>query len=652
MKKRPPDAAGVLDGPADFDIMETLRRASPVLLVVGIWLAFHPYAGIVHDSRLYVAQAMRALHPEIFNKDFFFAFGSQDDYTLLSKVFAPLVGILGPTLATMVAVGLSHALWLSGATALALRLAPDRGSAIAGLAIVAGMPAFYGGWDLISYGEGFFTSRLPAEAIALWALWALTSQRLLLAAILAFATTLFHPLVGLTVLSVGFVFLVMQDVRWIALGIAGIACIAILTFAGIAPFDALLRTMDPEWLSVVQKRNVFVFPALWPAKDFAQIALLAMTAGTVAILVEGGRRHLMIAAIVAALASIVVAYLGADMFRNVFLIQMQIWRTTWLLTILAYLGAGILIVRLWRLEPDGFALIALIVLSWLVTEFMNIALGIATGGVAYISVVARLKNIARPIPVLVRAPGVTLVCLFVIFLVACRTKLFVDVIGVVPGHIGFWDAFVRLTEIEGAAVVVLVLLFTRCLPEFARKTLPVMALMLVIAAAAVWDRRREVTIALTAEQPPAAFDTALPPDAQVFWEDDVRGTWFLLRRPSYFSAAQGAGLLFQRQTAATFLHRARVLQPLIGRDLVEWSHEANPELPEYTPHPALDRGMLVRACQQDSNLDAMVLTRAVDGAYAARWSLPDASYKPLLLVKGFEVPPRQHYYLYRCADLR
>ncbi|MQA67530.1 MAG: hypothetical protein GEU76_16780, partial [Alphaproteobacteria bacterium] len=221
MKKRPPDAAEVLEGPADFDIMETLRRASPVLLVVGLWLAFHPYDGIVHDSRLYVAQAMRALHPVIFDKDFFFAFGSQDDYTLLSKVFAPLVGILGPTVATMAGVALSHVLWLSGAAALALRLAPDRKSAVIGLAIVAGMPAFYGGWFIFSLGEGFFTSRLLAEGFALWALWALTGQRLTLAAGLAVLCTLSHPLVGLTVLAVCFAFLVLRDRRWIALGIAG-----------------------------------------------------------------------------------------------------------------------------------------------------------------------------------------------------------------------------------------------------------------------------------------------------------------------------------------------------------------------------------------------------------------------------------------------
>jgi hypothetical protein len=236
--------------------------------------------------------------------------------------------------------------------------------------------------------------------------------------------------------------------------------------------------------------------------------------------------------------------------------------------------------------------------------------------------------------------------------VAYRGKIVVDLLDVVPGQITFRDAFVRLTEIEGAAVAIVVVTLARCLPEIARKALPVMALMLVIAAVAVWDSREDETSALTAEPPPPAFDLALAPDAQVFWEDDVRGAWFLLRRPSYFSAAQGAGLLFQRQTASTFLHRARVLEPLMGEDMTEWSHRTDPNTPEYTPLPTLDRGMLAQACRQDSNLDAMVLTRAVDGAYAARWSLPRAFYRPWLLYKGYDVPPLQHFYLYRCADLR
>jgi hypothetical protein len=102
----------------------------------------------------------------------------------------------------------------------------------------------------------------------------------------------------------------------------------------------------------------------------------------------------------------------------------------------------------------------------------------------------------------------------------------------------------------------------------------------------------------------------------------------------------------------TFLRRAKVVEPLVGRNWVDWSYKANPEIPEYTPLPALDRDMLAHACRQDTNLDAMVLTRAVDGAYVAQWSLPEPAYEPWLLLKGFDVPPLQNFYLYRCADLR
>jgi hypothetical protein len=652
MKKRPPDAAGVLAGPADFDIMAALRRASPILLVVGIWLAFHPYAGIVHDSRLYVAQALRALHPEIFDKDFFFAFGSQDDFSLFSKVFAPMVGLLGPTAATMAGVALSHVLWLSGATALALRLAPDRASAVAGLAIVAGMPAFYGGWLVFSLGEGFFTSRLPAEGMALWALWALVGRRLGLACALAVTCALFHPLVGLTVFAVGFVFLVLRDVRWIALGIAGLAVISVLAFAGIAPFDALARTMDPEWLAVVQKRNIFVFPGHWPAASFAYLAFFIMTAGAVAALLEGWRRRLVVAAMAAAMGGVLVAYIGGDLLHNAFVIQVQPWRAIWLLAVLAHLGAGFLMVRLWRLRPDGLALIALIAFAWLLSEFVNNRLGVALGAFACTVAVLRLRDFVRPIPAVLCAASIGLLYLLVVLLAAYRGKVVVDLLDVVPGQITFWDAFVRLTEIEGAATAVIVITLARCWPEVARKALPVMALLLVAASAAVWDRRSDIEIALTAEVPPADFDQALAPDAQVFWERDVRGTWFLLRRPSYFSSLQGSGLLFHRETAMTFVHRARVLEPLMGEDMTEWSHRTDPKEPEYIPLPALDRGMLVYACRQDSSLDALVLSRAVEGAYTATWSLPRTFYHPWLLYEGYDVPPLQHLYLYRCADLR
>lgn len=182
MKRRLPDGAPILARRVNLDFAGLLGRVSPALLVLGAWLACNPYLGIVHDARLYVAQVLRTLHPDVFDSDLFFAFGSQDDFSLFSRLFAPLIAYFGTSAASLLIVALGHALWLSGAAALALRLAPDRAAAVAGLVLLAVMPSFYGGWEVFSFGEGFATPRLLAEGIALWALWALADRRLATAA--------------------------------------------------------------------------------------------------------------------------------------------------------------------------------------------------------------------------------------------------------------------------------------------------------------------------------------------------------------------------------------------------------------------------------------------------------------------------------------
>lgn len=66
-----------------------------VLLLAGLWLWAHPYRGLTHDAILYSAQALSHLYPEIFRSDIFFVYGSQDDYTLFSRIYAFLIGWLG-----------------------------------------------------------------------------------------------------------------------------------------------------------------------------------------------------------------------------------------------------------------------------------------------------------------------------------------------------------------------------------------------------------------------------------------------------------------------------------------------------------------------------------------------------------------------------
>src|SRR6516165_8871546 len=54
-----------------------------------------PYAGITHDSRLYSMQVLNQVEEGSFSDDIFFQYGSQDDYSLFSRLAAPLVRWLG-----------------------------------------------------------------------------------------------------------------------------------------------------------------------------------------------------------------------------------------------------------------------------------------------------------------------------------------------------------------------------------------------------------------------------------------------------------------------------------------------------------------------------------------------------------------------------
>jgi hypothetical protein len=91
--------------------------------------------------------------------------------------------------------------------------------------------------------------------------------------------------------------------------------------------------------------------------------------------------------------------------------------------------------------------------------------------------------------------------------------------------------------------------------------------------------------------------------------------------------------------------RADVVEPLIGRNLLD----KNGPVP---PLPTLTGANLRDACRGDAALDALVLSRGVAGAYAARWDLPFAIPERSQIANGAPARTVQTLYLYRCADLR
>ena len=143
------------------------------ILILSIWLATHPYPGIIHDGRFYAVEAMRAAGLGRYDDDLYFRFGSQGQFTL-SALYALGARWVGIGNAAIVLAWLGEALWLVGIAWLGARIFPDRRAAV--IAVAAEI-AFQGGAGL-PYGEPFLTPRLFAEALTLMAIGAMLRRRM------------------------------------------------------------------------------------------------------------------------------------------------------------------------------------------------------------------------------------------------------------------------------------------------------------------------------------------------------------------------------------------------------------------------------------------------------------------------------------------
>src|SRR6185369_11969566 len=127
-----------------------------LLVFMGVvWLTTRRYLGIIHDAQLYAAQALNFLYPARFSEDLYFRFGSQDQYTLYSHLYAPLIAGLGLSRAAMIAAVSGQALWLGGLVYFARGLFKNDLIALLSICAAIALPSMYG--MFLAYGEPFAT---------------------------------------------------------------------------------------------------------------------------------------------------------------------------------------------------------------------------------------------------------------------------------------------------------------------------------------------------------------------------------------------------------------------------------------------------------------------------------------------------------------
>lgn len=609
------------------------------LLALVLWTLSRPYGGLAHDGILYLGQALLHLRPEAMSKDIFFEFGSQDRFSLFSRLLAWLYQRLDLPLVQVLVLTACHAALLVASWLLMTPIAPTQ--RWLGLAALAVLSHQYGGHAIFAFAERFVTARTLAEPLALLSLVACTRGRVRLSLATLVACALVHPLVALGAATTVWVWLVFHDRRWL-LGLAVVPAGLLLGAIGVAPLDQLLRRYDPTWWAIVETVSRHVLVSTWGHEDWS---LLTFDMGLLALAARWfppPLARVCHAVLIACALLVTCSLLVSDHLHNVLITQLQLWRVLWIAHLLALALLPALSLRAWSQGPHGRMLaIALVTAAtavyarwpagwvFLLWVLLTLSLGRLPGAVT--------PAFARAVSL---ASGVVLVALS-----AAVFQSHHEVLTARRDASTLANAVLLLVTIPAISLPVAAVLL-----RLERRRAVAAAIVLLAGAAAWgvthWDRRPDMTRAIESglhdDHP---FRHHLPPHAQVMWWRFPAATWVLLQRPNYWSGTQGSGLLFNRDTAVEFMRRHRLFEGLgVQEHLCRAMHALNAEASEGVQDSSLNEcvptsELMRKFCRADRGPTHLVFERRFDVALAA-WTVPATA------------GPQRTWYLYDCADFR
>lgn len=608
-----------------FDGFSATSRAALVLALAALWLLGRRYAGITHDATLYVAQGLRRLDPASFDRDLFFAYGAQDDYTVFPRLYALLIDLFGAGTAAMLVTVVGQVAFLAAAAALVFRMT----SGLArwwSLALLAAVSGYYGGAGTFRLAEPFATARTLAEPLVIAALASMLAARSRTALAALAAAMLVHPLVAAPGLAVLFLWHAAARPRllWV------VPLLALLAAGLAGGWPGMSERLDTAWLAIVMERSPHLFLSLWQAPDWARLVWGLCSVWLGLRFVAMPVRRLALAAAVVALAGIGITWLAVDLLHSALAAGLQLWRAHWLLHLLAILLVPVTVAGLWHRGSAARAAGVLLAASCC---FGRAELP-AAATLALLAVLFDASERVWPGWMGVRSLRTAMVAATG----AASVGLLLDVQSRLPSVYGAtqpasWANYLPVAGSLGGLLPLAVLLWLSACTR-----LPAAAAALAAAAflgsVAAWDARapwpRFIEQAAGRQNP---FRSALAPQSQVFWSDPNGPVWLALGTATWFSVDQGAGIAFHRATAMEYDARKQASESLRGR--IQNCAMA---------HPApcrIESRVAIELCRRPAGPDYLVLNGIIDGhSAAAHWRMPDAIE-----------PRRPTLHLYSCREL-
>ncbi len=598
--------------------------------MAGLWALAHRWQGLQQDGVLYAAQAMSHVRPDVFRGDLFFAYGSQDDFTVFGRLYAAAVEAMGLTWASRSLWAVSQLLWFGVAIAWVRRVVASRYLLVAA-AVVFALPAYYSSDSALRVAESVLTARSFAEPLALAGLLAIVLGRTTIGWVAILLAALFHPIMAMPGAVSAGLLIARRDFGFgwrstVALFFGGALAILLLLAGG------LFSRMDANWFALASLRSPFVMAGEWEMRDWIVLVYPVFVLALIGRYSDGrwGPTWCAIAAAGAiGLALSVLAWAT----RWELGLQAQTWRFLWIAAWAAPLAALSAALAL----PGSMAARRIIVLATIPAMALTEQFWWTASWILPVVHAGALAiYLRRPEPDTRAARALAFVLaglLLVAVILGVVLHIAGDDIGT-PGRL--FEPYrikVGLGYLSWAVLGVAAWFVSRGSGARWRQLgTRVFAVAVVVGAATLWDARNQVATNLDrlAGAGIPAWSAVIPEDATVYWPERLRYVWFVLQRRSYVSKYQLAGGIFGRETLEEGQRRLDNAR-FIGGKLAVLSFRNISAFA--APRPPV-RADLERACA-DPVLDFVVLDRELAPTAAAPFVEPAGG---------------KRFYLYRCAE--
>lgn len=612
----------------------------PLVLLL-VFFSVHPYEGLWHDSFLYAAQALQRIKPSSFSNDLFFIFGSQDQFTIFTYLYAQIIQLCGLNRAAISLTLFFQLFWVFGAWKLVQSILSGELRWLA-MFLVVSLPSYYA-LEVFSYGESFLSARLPAEALVLCSLGWYLQRRRVMAYVLAVLAVLIHPLIGIW----GWALILVMDWGWLK-SLWGML-LAFLFLIVVMP-ERVLGLMDHEWFNLVSANSRSLITSEWSLGYWSRASFCLAAAIWLALVEErAALKKFWVNLSVLGVLGLFLSVVNCAVVRNQLMMQAQTLRVLWLIYCVNGIACVALFVK-YREGKLGGAWLSLFLSCWFARESIGGCFALVLVGVIWPlreklinERLAKFKNLFV---------GLFFVICFFSWVPVALIELSLANVSVRESNSAvWWVNFSKTTPF----VFVVIFLWKVSL-ERSNKLLD-LAYFFIVSAFLVflvvnWDHRtpkQRYAEASSGNRALRPFGEKVQEGKVVYWPDGPEMVWFDLRTASYISSIQISGIVFNRKTAIEAWRRSwRVA--LAGLNLEKVRPTVDRKELEIISKGQVNFGVAIRKIAgsaitssglkylcQDKLLDYVVLSNRYAELYTDEYLVPTQN-----------IP----YWLYDCAVIR